>query len=143
MDTARRLAEASAAGLLRQPAGHGIDQRHIVWPEHALLPGDPAVWQQPVLGVPGRPRVRRLVRQRQARDEPGPRSTEPVGPGQVPASVAQIAVATVIAFGVGYATIAWLLRYVQDHTIYVFVWYRVLLGLLVLLAVTGGVVPAT
>jgi undecaprenyl-diphosphatase len=65
--------------------------------------------------------------------------TEPVGPGQVGASVAQIAVATVIAFGVGYATIAWLLRYVENNTIYVFVWYRVLLGLLVLLALSSGV----
>jgi len=69
--------------------------------------------------------------------------TEPVGPGQVGASVAQIAVATVIAFGVGYATIAWLLRYVENNTIYVFVWYRVLLGLLVLLALSSGVVAAT
>jgi undecaprenyl-diphosphatase len=69
--------------------------------------------------------------------------TEPVGPGQVGASVAQIVVATVIAFGVGYATIAWLLRYVENNTIYVFVWYRVLLGLLVLLAVSSGVVAAT
>ncbi len=69
--------------------------------------------------------------------------TEPVGPGQVGASVAQIVVATVIAFGVGYATIAWLLRYVENNTIYVFVWYRVLLGLLVLVAVSSGVVAAT
>jgi undecaprenyl-diphosphatase len=68
---------------------------------------------------------------------------EPVGPGEVGSSGAQILVATVIAFGVGYATIAWLLRYVQAHTIYVFVWYRVLLGLVVLLAVTSGAVAAT
>jgi undecaprenyl-diphosphatase len=69
--------------------------------------------------------------------------TEPVGPGQVGASVAQIVVATVIAFGVGYATIAWLLRYVENNTIYVFVWYRVLLGLLVLGALSTGLVAAT
>ncbi len=69
--------------------------------------------------------------------------TEPVGPGQVGASVAQILVATVIAFGVGYATIAWLLRFVENHTIYVFVWYRVLLGILVLLALSTGLVAAT
>ena len=39
--------------------------------------------------------------------------------------------------------IAWLLRYVENHTIYVFVWYRVLLGLFVLLAVMSGAVAAT
>lgn len=68
---------------------------------------------------------------------------EPVVPGQVASSTGQILVATLIAFGVGYATIAGLLRYVQNHTIYVFVWYRVLLGLVVLLAVTSGAVAAT
>ncbi|MCD2187523.1 undecaprenyl-diphosphate phosphatase [Actinomycetospora soli] len=68
---------------------------------------------------------------------------EPALPGQVTSSWGQIALATLIAFGVGYASIAWLLRYVENHTIYVFVWYRVLLGLVVLLAVLGGVVPAT
>lgn len=57
-------------------------------------------------------------------------------------TVAQMVVATLIAFVLGYASIAWLLRFVENHTIYVFVWYRVLLGLMVLLAVTGGVVPA-
>ena len=51
--------------------------------------------------------------------------------------------AGLIAFGVGYASIAWLLRYVENHTIYVFVWYRIILGLAVLLAVLGGLVPAT
>lgn len=66
----------------------------------------------------------------------------PVAPGQVAASGAQIAVATVIAFGVGYATIAWLLRFVENHTIYAFVWYRVVLGLFVLVAVSGGLVAA-
>ena len=69
--------------------------------------------------------------------------TEPVGPGQVGASVGQILVATVIAFGVGYATIAWLLKFVENHTIYVFVWYRVLLGLYVLGALSTGLVAAT
>lgn len=44
-------------------------------------------------------------------------------------SPAQMVVATVIAFGVGYVTIAWLLRYVARHSVYVFVGYRILLGL--------------
>jgi undecaprenyl-diphosphatase len=67
---------------------------------------------------------------------------DPVAPGQVVASAPQIAVATVIAFAVGYAAIAWLLRFVERHTIYVFVWYRVLLGLVVLVAVSAGLVAA-
>lgn len=68
---------------------------------------------------------------------------EPPGPGEVSSSGAQILVATLIAFGVGYASIAWLLRYIENHTIYAFVWYRVFLGLVVLLAVTSGVVAAS
>lgn len=67
----------------------------------------------------------------------------PVAPGQVGSTWPQIIVATLIAFGVGYATIAWLLRYVENHTIYIFVWYRVLLGLFVLLAVMSGTVAAS
>ena len=51
-------------------------------------------------------------------------------------------VATLVAFAVGYASIAWLLRYVEQHTVYVFVWYGVILGLLVLLAVSGGMMAA-
>jgi undecaprenyl-diphosphatase len=49
------------------------------------------------------------------------------GPGPH-ASVAQMIVATAIAFVVGYATIAWLLRYVSKHSYSVFVWYRIGLG---------------
>jgi undecaprenyl-diphosphatase len=63
------------------------------------------------------------------------------GPGAQP-SAAQMVVATLVAFAVGYASIAWLLRYVEQHTVYVFVWYRLILGLLVLLAVSGGVIAA-
>ncbi len=53
-------------------------------------------------------------------------------------SVLQMIVATVIAFAVGYATIAWLLRYVEQHSIYIFVWYRVGLGALLLVALSAG-----
>jgi undecaprenyl-diphosphatase len=45
------------------------------------------------------------------------------------------AVATLVSFVVGYASIAWLLRFVGRHTISAFVPYRVLLGLAVLVAV--------
>ena len=64
------------------------------------------------------------------------------GPGAQPSAI-QMIVATLIAFVTGYAAIAWLLRYVENHTVYVFVWYRVILGLVVLLAVSGGMIAAT
>ncbi len=55
----------------------------------------------------------------------------------------QMIVATVIAFGVGYATIAWLLRYVERHSVYLFVWYRVGLGILLLVGLSAGWISAT
>jgi undecaprenyl-diphosphatase len=54
----------------------------------------------------------------------------------------QMVVATVIAFVLGYASIAWLLRYVERHSVYLFVWYRVALGLVLLVALTSGWIAA-
>lgn len=59
------------------------------------------------------------------------------------ASGPQLLVATVLAFIVGYATIAWLLSYVVRHTIYVFVYYRIALGALVLVLVATTGLTAT
>lgn len=56
---------------------------------------------------------------------------EPHGTGLQP-TVAQMVVATAVAFAVGYAAIAWLLRWVAHHSVYVFVAYRIALGGLVL-----------
>lgn len=64
------------------------------------------------------------------------------GPGLQPSAL-QLVVATVIAFVVGYATIAWLLRYVQRHSIYLFVWYRLALGVIVLILLATGSISAT
>ncbi len=50
--------------------------------------------------------------------------------------------ATVVSFVVGYAAIAWLLRYVSTRSYAPFVVYRVLLGTGVLLLVTFGVLEA-
>lgn len=68
-----------------------------------------------------------------------PDAFAPAEHGLLQASGAQLAVATLVAFVVGYASIAWLLRYVINHTIYVFVYYRIGLGVLlfVLLTTTG------
>jgi len=59
------------------------------------------------------------------------------GPGLGPTVIA-----TVLAFVSGYASIAWLLRFLVTHSTMVFVVYRVLLGALVLSLVFGGAISA-
>jgi undecaprenyl-diphosphatase len=56
------------------------------------------------------------------------------------AGLGALAVATFLAFVVGYASIAFLLRYLSDHSTIVFVVYRVALGSLVLLLVSSGAI---
>ena len=51
--------------------------------------------------------------------------------------------ATVIAFGVGYAVIAWLIRYVSTNSYMPFVIYRICLGVLVLILLGTGVLANT
>jgi undecaprenyl-diphosphatase len=58
-------------------------------------------------------------------------------------TVPQMVVATVIAFVIGYASIAWLLRYVERHSVYLFVWYRVVLGAVLFVALSAGWIAAT
>lgn len=53
------------------------------------------------------------------------------------------ALATLLAFIVGYATIGWLLRFVSTHSYVPFVIYRVLLGCLLLGLLTVGTIAAT
>jgi undecaprenyl-diphosphatase len=50
--------------------------------------------------------------------------------------------ATVVSFVVGYASIAWLLRWLGGHSMMVFVVYRVALGILVLSLVAAGTIDA-
>jgi len=52
-------------------------------------------------------------------------------------------VATLAAFVVGYASIAWLLRWLTSHSMLVFAVYRVALGMIVLVLVYGGHLAAT
>jgi undecaprenyl-diphosphatase len=54
-----------------------------------------------------------------------------------------VAVGTLISFGVAYASIAWLLRFVASNPITVFVGYRVVLGLALLGLLASGAVTAT
>ncbi len=53
-----------------------------------------------------------------------------------------LVVATVVSFVVGYASIALLLKYLRTHTTFVFVGYRVALGLLLAGLLLGGVLQA-
>ncbi|CAM2763074.1 undecaprenyl-diphosphate phosphatase [Skermania piniformis] len=71
-----------------------------------------------------------------------PDAFAPAGEG-LNASGAQLIVATVVAFGLGYASIAWLLRFVAQHSMYWFVGYRIVLGLAMMGLLAGGVVAAT
>jgi undecaprenyl-diphosphatase len=57
--------------------------------------------------------------------------------------VVPLAVGTVVSFVVAYASIAWLLRFVAHHTIVTFVWYRVLVGAAILVALAAGALTAT
>jgi undecaprenyl-diphosphatase len=52
-------------------------------------------------------------------------------------------VGLIVSFIVGYASIAWLLRFVSRHSIVTFVWYRIGLGLLLIVAMVTGVLSAT
>ncbi len=47
--------------------------------------------------------------------------------GQV--GVMNVIIATIVSFIVGYASIAFLLKYLRTHTTYVFIWYRIVLGM--------------
>ena len=60
------------------------------------------------------------------------------GVGTVPTVIA-----TVLAFVTGYASIAWLLRFLTSHSTAGFVIYRVMLGVTVLGLVASGIISAT
>ena len=67
------------------------------------------------------------------KDIPGGENAYGVGP---------TIVATVVSFVVGYAAIAWLLRYVTTHSYLPFVIYRISLGTLVLVLLSVGAISA-
>jgi undecaprenyl-diphosphatase len=54
--------------------------------------------------------------------------------------IGYVIVATIIAFVVGYAAIAWFLRYLAHHSVRVFVGYRLALGSLVLALAAAGAI---
>jgi undecaprenyl-diphosphatase len=60
--------------------------------------------------------------------------------GEGNAPVGATVIATVVAFFAGYASIAWLLRYLTTHSLRGFVIYRILLGSLVLALTAAGAI---
>jgi undecaprenyl-diphosphatase len=52
-------------------------------------------------------------------------------------------VGTIVSFVVAYASVAWLLRFVAKHTIEVFAFYRVLLGIVLVILLATSTITAT
>jgi undecaprenyl-diphosphatase len=48
-----------------------------------------------------------------------------------------------VSFVVGYASIAWLLRFVVEHSITVFIWYRVALAAVIAVLLGTGMLSPT
>jgi undecaprenyl-diphosphatase len=44
----------------------------------------------------------------------------------------------VVSAGVSFVAVKWLLRYVQTHTFVLFGWYRIVLGILLLVLLKGS-----
>lgn len=63
-----------------------------------------------------------------------------IGGGSGNTSWTSIIVATIVAFVVGYASIAFLLKWLARHTLYIFVVYRVALGLIILVLAGAGAI---
>jgi undecaprenyl-diphosphatase len=63
-----------------------------------------------------------------------------VGGGHHQASAGAVILATAVAFVVGYASIAFLLRYLVRHTMLLFVVYRLVLGTVVIVLVAAGAI---
>ena len=64
--------------------------------------------------------------------------TDGIGPG-----VAATALATIVAFVSAYLTIGWLLRWLTSHSLNIFVVYRLVLGVALLVLISSGVLDAT
>ncbi|TDK28037.1 undecaprenyl-diphosphate phosphatase [Arthrobacter crusticola] len=59
-----------------------------------------------------------------------------------PYGAGETALATVIAFAVGFAIIGWFLKFVSTRSYGVFVWYRILLGMVLYVLLGFGVISA-
>ncbi|TCM42525.1 undecaprenyl-diphosphate phosphatase [Kribbella sp. VKM Ac-2568] len=57
--------------------------------------------------------------------------------------LAPVLVGTLVSFIVGYASVAWLLRFVAKHSIEIFAFYRILLGVVILILLATSTITAT
>lgn len=57
--------------------------------------------------------------------------------------VVPVIVGTVVSFVVGYASVAWLIKFVAKHTTEVFAFYRILLGIVILILLATSTITAT
>ncbi|TWD84488.1 undecaprenyl-diphosphatase [Kribbella amoyensis] len=57
--------------------------------------------------------------------------------------VAPVVVGTLVSFVVGYASVAWLIRFVAKHTMGVFALYRILLGIVIIILLATSTITAT
>lgn len=65
------------------------------------------------------------------------------GSGHKPPGVGLTGIAVVFAFVVGLASIAWLMRWLTTHSTFVFIYYRIGLGVLLIVLLSTGVLSAT
>ncbi len=65
------------------------------------------------------------------------------GSGHKPPGVGLTGAALVAAFVVGLASIAWLMRFLTRHSTYIFIYYRIALGVLLIALLSTGVLSAT
>ena len=81
-------------------------------------------------GHPGGLRLRPVPVGQELQDEPGPYGLR------------ETALATVVAFGVGFVIIGWFLKYVSTRSYRLFVWYRIGLGTLLFVLLGFGIINA-
>ncbi|WP_239139664.1 undecaprenyl-diphosphate phosphatase [Sphaerisporangium krabiense] len=65
-----------------------------------------------------------------------------IGDGETTPNWGPTILATIVSFAIGYAVIAWLMRYISTHRFTPFIIYRVALGLVVIAAVSFDLIPA-
>jgi undecaprenyl-diphosphatase len=63
--------------------------------------------------------------------------------GNGSAGVGLTGVAVVFAFIVGLASIHWLMKWLANHTTFIFIYYRIALGVLLIVLLSTGVIDAT
>ena len=69
-------------------------------------------------------------------------ASEIVDPSPQPYSMAQTALATIVAFVIGYVIIGWFMHYISNRSYSLFVWYRIILGIVLFILLGTGVISA-